>query len=48
MSGKEVVDLFNQYSVCAYIQAFYELLHTTGTRYMVNDIDLYIKARQTA
>jgi hypothetical protein len=48
MSGKEVVDLFNKYSVCEYIQAFYEVLHTTGTRYMVNDIDLYIKARQTA
>lgn len=48
MSGKEVVDLFNQYSVCEYIQSFYEVLHTTGTRYMVNDIDLYIKARQTA
>ena len=35
-------------SVGEYIQAFYEVLHTTGTKYMVNDIDLYIKARQTA
>lgn len=48
MTGKEVIALFNQYSVCDYIQAFYEVLHTTGTRYIVNDIDLYIKSRQTA
>ena len=48
MSGKEVMDLFNKYSVCEYIKAFYEVLHTTGTKYIVNDIDLYIKSRQMA
>ncbi len=48
MSGKEVMELFNRYSVCEYIQSFYEVLHTTGTKYIVNDIDLYIKSRQTA
>lgn len=46
MTGKEVINLFNQYSVCEYIQSFYEFLHTMGTRYIVNDIDLYIKSRQ--
>lgn len=48
MTGKEVMDLFNQYSVCEYIQDFYEALHTMGVKYIVNDIDLYIKSRQTA
>lgn len=48
MTGKEVMELFNRYSVCDYIQSFYEVLHTTGTKYIVNDIDLYIKSRQTA
>ncbi|MBR2388369.1 MAG: DUF3791 domain-containing protein [Clostridia bacterium] len=48
MSGKEVMELFNKYSVCEYIKAFYEVLHTTGTKYIVNDIDLYIKSRQMA
>lgn len=48
MSGKEVINLFNKYSVLEYIQSFYEALHTTGTKYIVNDIDLYIKSRQTA
>lgn len=48
MTGKDVLKLFNQYSVCEYIKSFYEVLHTTGTRYIVNDIDLYIKSRQIA
>ena len=48
MSGKDVMDLFNKYSVCDYIKAFYEVLHTTGTKYIVNDIDLYIKSCQSA
>lgn len=48
LSGKEIMDLFNKYSVCEYIKSFYEVLHTTGTKYIINDIDLYIKSRQTA
>ena len=48
MTGKEVMTLFNRYSVCEYIKAFYEVLHTTGSRYIVDDIDLYIKSRQNA
>ena len=48
ISGKEVMDLFNKYSVCEYIKSFYEVLRTTGTKYIINDIDLYIKSRQTA
>lgn len=45
MSGKDVLLLFNRYSVCDYIRAFYEVLHTTGSKYIVNDIDLYLKSR---
>ena len=47
MTGKEVISLFNQYSVCEYLRDFYEALHTVGTKYLVNDIDLYIKSRMT-
>ena len=46
LSGKDVIALFNKYAVCDYIRSFYEVLHTTGTKYIVNDIDLYIKSRQ--
>lgn len=48
LTGKEVMDLFNKYSVCEYIKSFYDVLYTTGTRYIINDIDLYIKSRKTA
>ena len=48
MSGKEVLSLFNQYSVCEYIKNFYEALHTTGSKYIINDIDLYILSKRLA
>ena len=46
MTGKAVIELFNKYSVCEYVESFYEALHTTGPKYIVNDIDLYIASRQ--
>ena len=46
MSGKAVIDLFNRYRVIDYIRAYYEALHTTGRQYIVDDINLYINARQ--
>ena len=48
LTGKEVIEIFDKYCVCEYIKEFYEALHTTGVKYIINDIDLYIKARQTA
>ena len=47
MSGYDVMVLFDRYSVCDYIRSFYDVLHTTGTKYIVNDIDLYIQSRAT-
>lgn len=48
MSGKAVIDLFNRYRVIDYIRAYYEALHTTGRQYIVDDLNLYINARQPA
>ena len=48
LTGKAVIDLFNRYRVIEYIRAYYEALHTTGRQYIVDDINLYIKARQPA
>lgn len=48
LSGRTVMELFDRFAVCEYIKAFYDVLHTTGTKYIVDDIDLYIKSRQTA
>lgn len=46
MTGKQVSDLFKQYRVWDYVYSCYEALHTTGANYIINDIDLYIEARQ--
>ena len=48
LTGKQVSDLFSRYSVWDYIYSCFEALHTTGTNYIVEDIDLYIEARQPA
>lgn len=47
LSGKNVIDLFNHYRVIDYIQDYYEALHTTGRQYIVDDISMYIEARQS-
>lgn len=46
MSGKEVLELFDRYSVFDYIREFYDVLHTTGPRYFIEDIDAYIESRR--
>lgn len=48
LTGKETINLFSKYRVQDYISNYYEALHTTSEKYIVNDIDLYIKARQSA
>lgn len=47
LSGKAVIDLFNRYCVIDYIRDYYEALHTTGRQYIVDDISMYIEARQS-
>lgn len=46
LNGKQVSELFNRYQVWDYIYSCFEALHTTGVNYIVEDIDLYIEARQ--
>ena len=46
MTGKEVIELFKQYGITDYVLSCYEALHTTGTNYIVEDIDLFVEARQ--
>lgn len=48
MTGAEVMRLFTKYRVHEYVKSYFEALHTTGEKYIVGDIDLYIQARQTA
>ncbi|MBE6678792.1 MAG: DUF3791 domain-containing protein [Ruminococcaceae bacterium] len=46
LTGKQVSELFSRYGVWNYIYSCFEALHTTGANYIVEDIDLYIEARQ--
>ena len=46
LNGRQVAELFNQYRIWDYLYSCFEALHTTGTNYIVEDIDLYIEARQ--
>ncbi|MDD2401385.1 MAG: DUF3791 domain-containing protein [Clostridia bacterium] len=45
LKGKEAIELFNKYRVFDYIKASYEALHTTGKEYIIDDLDIYINAR---
>ena len=46
LTGRQLSELFRTYRGWEYIYTCYEALHTTGTNYIINDIDLYIEARQ--
>ena len=48
LTGRQVSELFTKYQVWDYIYSCFEALHTTGEKYIVQDIDLYIEARQSA
>ena len=48
LNGKQVSELFTRYRVWEYIYSCFGALHTTGANYIVEDIDLYIEARQPA
>ena len=45
MTGRQAIDLFNQYDISGYIVSCYEALHTTGANYIIEEIDLFIEAR---
>ena len=42
MTGITTQQLFEKYKVSEYLDTFYKVLHTTGDKYIINDIDLYI------
>ena len=48
LTGKQVSELFSRYTVWDYIYSCFEALHTTGTNYIIEDIDSYIENRKPA
>lgn len=47
LTGRQLTSLFERYDVWDYLFSCYEALHTTGTNYIIADIDQYIQERQT-
>ncbi len=46
LSAEETLFVFRKYRVFDYLQDGFEILHTQGEDYIVNEIDLFIKARK--
>lgn len=46
MKGRDAMDLFKKYNVFEYLTSCYDVLHTTGREYIIEDIDKYINARK--
>jgi hypothetical protein len=46
LSAEETLLIFRKYRVFDYLQDGFEMLHTQGENYIVNEIDLFIKTRQ--
>ena len=42
LSGREVTQLFAKHGIYDYVMRYFESLHTTGVKYIVEDIDAYI------
>lgn len=46
MSAENVVDLFEQYGIAEHFCEFYDVLHTQGGQWMVEEIDKMINERR--
>lgn len=47
LTWRQLTRLFERYDVWDYLFSCCEALHTTGTNYIIADIDQYIQERQT-
>lgn len=48
LTGRETMKLFKKYGVLTYLDTCFDVLHTTGRAYIIDDIDLFISTRQNA
>lgn len=46
LSGQEVLALFDQYGVLEYLSKHFEVLHTQGVQWIIEDIEEFIKIRK--
>ncbi len=46
LTGKQTIELFKKYGVLDYLETCYDVLHTTGRDYIIQDIDIFIEKRK--
>jgi hypothetical protein len=46
LSGRQIIELFKRYGLFDYVLTCYEALHTTGEKYIIEDINSFIEARK--
>lgn len=46
LSGREAMSLFKKYGVLDYLEKCFDVLHTVGRSYIIEDIELFIEARK--
>lgn len=46
MTGEQVLDLFSKYDLVNYLSEFYDVLHTQGRLWLIEEIDEYIEIRK--
>ena len=47
IKGSDAIKMFKQYGVLDYIESFFDVLHSYGGQYLVQDIDTFIQSRQS-
>jgi len=45
INGASAASLFRKYGVFDYISSFYDILHSTGSQYIVKDISKFLDAK---
>jgi hypothetical protein len=48
IDGKTAIGLFNKSGLLQYIEEFFDILHSNGIEYLINDFDDYFKSRKSA
>lgn len=46
LTGRETMNLFKKYRVLDYLSTCFDVLHTTGRAYIIEDIDAFINNRK--
>ena len=46
MSGEQALDLFSKYGLVDYLSEYYDVLHTQGRHWLIEEIDEYIEIRK--